>query len=487
MAKEASKSKKEKKSKSTRSGAGADRKKKKKKKKEKKSDVQRERRATKVQAHEVVDQAEVKVQGKVDSEINTSIPIKLSLDVSPKDSERGEISWASAFAAASKVRPKDSDLDGHFLKAAYGGVTKSLASISQVANRYVAQNAPNSTDVSSERELKRKRSESSNAEAKSNDDGSVLSVHTDDSCLELEGRMIPMSSCQGSSDMRLVLIHKQSGNVYSSEERDLIGKMVKGKVELDPAAIDKMKQPNDMQEVACLRPSFPYRVNSDDHCETPLQSYTDILPLLNRACKYFGRGEKQSMRIYDPYFCNGSVVKHLSSLGFSSVYNKKEDCYSVWKSSSGPPYDIFLTNPPYSEDHIEQLMNHVTSSSFGGKPWFLLMPTYVHKKDYYINSTTNNSTNPCNPFYIVPKKRYVYLPPSNFREKKESDTHKKSSPFVSMWYCWGGNDKRNEELIKAFLKSDAVSDCDLARSKSGLRDLRRGGSKGKRKKARKCK
>ena len=133
-------------------------------------------------------------------------------------------------------------------------------------------------------------------------------------------------------------------------------------------------------------------------------------------------------------------------------------------------------------------MKHVTSSSFGDKPWLLLMPQWVHKKDYYANATTKNHSNRIDPFYIVPKKRYVYLPPANFREKKESDVHKKSSPFTSMWYCWGGNQKRNEELMNAFRNSSVSTYCDLARSKSALRDLRRsGGNSNKKKKARKGK
>lgn len=191
------------------------------------------------------------------------------------------------------------------------------------------------------------------------------------------------------------------------------------------------------------------------------------------------------MKIYDPYFCDGSVVKHLSSLGFESVYNKKEDCYAVWESKSESQFDAFLTNPPYSEDHIEKLMNYITSPSFGSKPWLLLMPQWVHKKDYYVNATTKNRAKRCDPFYIVPKKRYVYLPPANFREKKDSDVHKKSSPFISMWYCWGGDEKRNGELMNAFKKSATMRDCDMARSKSALRDLRRNGSDkgGKKKKA----
>ncbi len=34
-----------------------------------------------------------------------------------------------------------------------------------------------------------------------------------------------------------------------------------------------------------------------------------------------------TLKIYDPYYCEGSVVLQLRSLGFSSVYNRNEDFY----------------------------------------------------------------------------------------------------------------------------------------------------------------
>ena len=37
-----------------------------------------------------------------------------------------------------------------------------------------------------------------------------------------------------------------------------------------------------------------------------------------------GKAPKK-LRIYDPFYCAGSVVKHLAELGFSQVYNKCED------------------------------------------------------------------------------------------------------------------------------------------------------------------
>ena len=113
-------------------------------------------------------------------------------------------------------------------------------------------------------------------------------------------------------------------------------------------------------------------------------------------------------------------------------------------------------------------MKFLSSSSFGNRPWLLLLPNWVHKKDYYIESTQN-----IRPFYVVPRKRYVYEPPKSFRESKKSDVHKKSSPFVSMWYVWGGTDAVNDKLIRQFMALGNTKECDLARSKSALRDLRR--------------
>lgn len=216
-------------------------------------------------------------------------------------------------------------------------------------------------------------------------------------------------------------------------------------------------------------PSFPFETDPDDHCESPLQAYEDIVNFLQAY-----KGKPQSkLSIYDPYFCNGAVVRNLASLGFGNVYNRKEDCYEVWKTPSKiPSHDILITNPPYSDDHIEKLISHVTSPAFGQRPWFLLLPQFVHKKEYFLRLTAN-----IQPFYLVPKKRYVYLPPPSFREAKKSDVHKKSSPFVSMWFIWGGTNSQNHQWLALAKK---ISSCEVARSKSALRDLRRKGTKRKR-------
>lgn len=223
---------------------------------------------------------------------------------------------------------------------------------------------------------------------------------------------------------------------------------------------------------------FPFPVAADDHCESPANSYKDIKAILDCLAP----SKKSDLAIYDPYYCNGLVRENLKELGYPNVYNKKEDAYVTWDVADAtqpyPSSDVFITNPPYSGDHPEKLIRHLTEHKVASKrPWCLLMPQYVHKKDYYKAILAKKNKQGIQPFYLVPKKRYVYLPPKNFREKKDSDVHKKSSPFVSMWYIWGGSVKKTEELMRAYKKS-GKKNCEIAYTTSALRDLRR---KGKRK------
>lgn len=65
-----------------------------------------------------------------------------------------------------------------------------------------------------------------------------------------------------------------------------------------------------------------------DHCETSEQAYADIAPLLISLAKEIGK-EPEELAIYDPFYCQGSAVERLKSVGFPNVYNRKEDFYQV--------------------------------------------------------------------------------------------------------------------------------------------------------------
>jgi hypothetical protein len=173
---------------------------------------------------------------------------------------------------------------------------------------------------------------------------------------------------------------------------------------------------------------YPYEVDGDDHCESPIEAYRDIAPILERFAVERYKS-KESLRIYDPYYCEGSVKERLNSLGFLSVYNVKEDFYKRMAANDLPEYDVLVTNPPYSEDHMDKLIRFVFSTN---KPWFLLLPNYVYCKPYY--EAQIHGTKYCSPltFYVTAEKRYLYTTPKGRRQAKSG---KFTSPFPSFWYC----------------------------------------------------
>ncbi|CAJ1366208.1 unnamed protein product, partial [Effrenium voratum] len=174
----------------------------------------------------------------------------------------------------------------------------------------------------------------------------------------------------------------------------------------------------------------PFEVNGDDHCETSLEAYRDVEPILHHIASLLGRDPKK-LRIYDPFYCAGSVVKHLAELGFSRVYNKCEDFYAVMNEGRVPAHDVLLTNPPYSGDHVEHLLRFCRENE---KPFLLLMPNYFCAKEFYAEAGTKSM------LYLCPRKRYFYWTPKGLRDRgKVQSQHagsagNRTSPFVSFWY-----------------------------------------------------
>ena len=128
--------------------------------------------------------------------------------------------------------------------------------------------------------------------------------------------------------------------------------------------------------------SQPYSfevTDEKDHAETPYRAYADLEPLIYKLCSRLKK-TKAEMAIYDPYFCQGSVIRHLNKLGFDHVSNENRDCYADWASKSTPPFDLLITNPPYSSDHMRRAVEYAVKSM---RPWCLLMPAFVARKDYF--------------------------------------------------------------------------------------------------------
>ena len=281
-------------------------------------------------------------------------------------------------------------------------------------------------------------------------------------------------------DGELFLRNAKSGIIYSSE-RDQLGRRVQVG-NWDAASGKPLFSPKAVAPEAAVRtaapapaPSVPhppperltFSADEEDHCETAPQAYEDIGQLLHLIAAHLGK-KSSDLRIYDPYYCNGAVARHLNALGFPHVYNRNEDFYAVLAAGEVPPHDVVVTNPPYSGTHPQRVLRFLHENR---KPWLALMPNWVYAKDYYevcavssdsvlsasasTSSDTLSSTMPSpspvkSPFYLVPYKRYYYWTPRGRRSDlasggAKSKTHGHSnaalgvrtSPFVSFWYVGG--------------------------------------------------
>ena len=199
---------------------------------------------------------------------------------------------------------------------------------------------------------------------------------------------------------------------------------------------------------------FPFEVDDLDHCETPYEAYKDISLFLELYAKLIGK-TKATLSIYDPYFCDGSIKKHFASLGYHNVYNVKEDFYKRIKNNSTPSFDVLITNPPYSSDHIEKLIKFVKDKTVKekGKPFFSSFAKLrVHKAFYKAHMEGVNVL-----YYVPIKFRYYYTPPTwvdkNDGSSALSKGKKSTSPFHSFWYIYGGSNALNKKFIEKYFNS----------------------------------
>ncbi|GLI64201.1 hypothetical protein VaNZ11_007393, partial [Volvox africanus] len=181
---------------------------------------------------------------------------------------------------------------------------------------------------------------------------------------------------------------------------------------------------------------WPFRVDYNDHFESPLQAVQDIEPVLQLLSVKLKKS-KSSLTVYDPYFCQGGIRQHYEQLGFKNFIHRNRDFYKDVDSGNVPSYDILVTNPPYSSDHKERILEFCLRS---GKPWALLLPNYVATKAYFSELLDSMSTPAAQrPFFLTPPARYNY-------EHPEGTGHAES-PFFSIWYI--GLGEHTETIYKA--------------------------------------
>lgn len=248
----------------------------------------------------------------------------------------------------------------------------------------------------------------------------------DDEVGELEAVVLP-----GTTTFHLV---SPKLNIAFASERTEDGRLrrvglvdERGAVKLDPIEEKASQSMGD----------FPFTINAADHCETPFRAYADLAPVLEWVAKTMGK-DKSTLRVYDPYFCNGAVKRNLARLGFTTCYNEREDFYARIANDTVPAYDVLVTNPPYAplpeQDHVESLLKFVVSKR---TPFFILQPNYCYAKPYYETIVSSLEGGPRLLFLQPPMPRdYVYVSPDGFRDVKAAQ--RKTAPYVTFWYCWLG-------------------------------------------------
>ena len=161
-----------------------------------------------------------------------------------------------------------------------------------------------------------------------------------------------------------------------------------------------------------------------DHAETPLAAYQDIAPLLQQvACSV--AETPPNFKLWDPFFCAGTMQKHLGSLGFKSVINRNVDFYAT----SPPSHQMLITNPPFSGDHLNKVVEFVAARS---EPFALLMPSFVlGRAEWHAAAAAKKPA----PFYVVPNRRYSFSPPP-WAMGDGVDAGATTSPFTTFWFCW---------------------------------------------------
>ena len=139
----------------------------------------------------------------------------------------------------------------------------------------------------------------------------------------------------------------------------------------------------------------------DDDYETPCNILKDILPYIT-----------EHKKIYDPFYCNGAIIKEWEKLD-KICYNTKEDAFNRQHPDD---FSILISNIPFSlKEKCVKLGLEL------GKPFMLLMPIDAMGSKWIKKYWDELQ-------FIIPDGRY------NFLKKGEMG---KGAWFDTMWVCKG--------------------------------------------------
>lgn len=208
------------------------------------------------------------------------------------------------------------------------------------------------------------------------------------------------------------------------------------------------KPKNHHQDESAKKASdFPYETNYNDHFETPVRAFQDVALLLDwmmmmmqtkKSNNNYNNNTslRQIVTLYDPYYCNGRSKRILQDqLGYRHVVHEKRDFYNDIQQQAVPRHDVFITNPPYSDQHKTKCLEFCLGQWNESKcqiPFLILMPAYVATRKYYrdLMLLPENNDSDLSIVYLLPSCNngpYEYDHPEG--------TGKEEAPFDSVWFC----------------------------------------------------
>ncbi|PBJ74221.1 methyltransferase [Trypanosoma cruzi] len=143
-------------------------------------------------------------------------------------------------------------------------------------------------------------------------------------------------------------------------------------------------------EFAVGRLLHPFRAEFNDHFETSLEALRDIAVVVDQLRLLLRPSAPENFVVYDPYYCAGTIVRYWNTLGVQRVIHANRDfCKDIAEGDDPDDYDMLVTNPPFSGDHIERLFNYLVTRK---KPFAFLVPDYTATKDWYRTAVRRHFT-----------------------------------------------------------------------------------------------
>jgi hypothetical protein len=164
-----------------------------------------------------------------------------------------------------------------------------------------------------------------------------------------------------------------------------------------------------------------------------LQSFLDVL------ARNLHIEPATKMSIWDPFYCDGSTKRIFNEIGFLNVVHENVNFYELIRERKILKYDILVTNPPYSDDHIDRLLDFVITNEVPRKVTScLLLPNWVSRKsDYQSKFVKSIEDANYELLYLAPLEPYTYTMPTWVSEKDRPEHvggDGQTTPYLSSWY-----------------------------------------------------